>query len=65
MRRRLASACIVLAAISALAGCGQKGNLFLPGVKPATTPPATAAASAASTQAPPAGAAPAPASSTR
>ncbi|MGN6788273.1 MAG: LPS translocon maturation chaperone LptM [Rhodanobacteraceae bacterium] len=57
MRRRvLVFASLLLLGIGVLAGCGQKGPLFLP-AKPA------APASAASAAAPSASAAPAPASS--
>jgi predicted small lipoprotein YifL len=50
MRRLLASAC-VLALL--LAGCGQKGPLYLPDKKPAAvTPPAAAPAAPGATPAP-------------
>jgi predicted small lipoprotein YifL len=41
MRRHLASASLLLLGAGLLAGCGQKGPLFLPPPKPVTPPPAS------------------------
>ena len=58
MRRRVITASLLLLGTGLLAGCGQKGPLFLPPTKPATPQPAS------STQQPaPAISAPAPAAS--
>lgn len=45
--RRLVTGLSLLLAIAVLAGCGQKGALFLPQPRPATTAPAPAASTAA------------------
>lgn len=41
MRRHTVATLMLLAVLALLAGCGKKGDLFLP-TKPATTTPATA-----------------------
>ncbi|HJP98951.1 MAG TPA: lipoprotein [Rhodanobacteraceae bacterium] len=58
MRRHLVSASLLLLGAGLLAGCGQKGPLFLPPTKPATPAPATSTPPPA-----PASSVPAPAAS--
>jgi len=43
MRRHVITASLLLLGAGLLAGCGQKGPLFLPPTKPATPPPASSA----------------------